>query len=273
MNRCAARPVVGFAAARWARQPAIARYAPFVLRAVLAGALLVVEASGAAAEQLIADLSKHRVAITTGFTGDDVLLFGATEGPGDVVVVVRGPVGEAVVREKAQIAGIWVNRRLVRFTNVPEFYALASSAPLDKLVPPGVAARNEIGIGNLRISPQSSLKPDQIAPFRAALFRNKAREGLYPTEVSQVDFRGPRLFRTTIHFPANVPTGSYEVRVYLIRDGRDVSVQSTPLYVNKIGVGADVSEFAHNYSVYYGLIAIAVAMLAGWIASAVFRRV
>ena len=249
------------------------RGTPILLGAALAGGLFVLDPGRAAAEQLIADLSKHRVAITTGFTGDDVLLFGATEGPGDVVVVVRGPVGEAVVREKEQIAGIWINRRQVRFTNVPEFYALASSAPLDRLVPAGVAARNEIGIANLRISPQSSLKPPQIAPFRTALFRNKAREGLYPTEVSQVDFRGPRLFRTTIHFPANVPTGSYEVRVYLIRDGRDISVQSTPLYVNKIGVGADVSDFAHNYSVYYGLIAIAIAMLAGWVASVVFRRV
>ena len=249
------------------------RGAPILVGAALAGGLFALDPGRASAEQLIADLSKHRVAITTGFTGDDVLLFGATEGPGDVVVVVRGPVGEAVVREKEQIAGIWINRRQVRFTNVPEFYALASSAPLDGLVPPGVAARNEIGIANLRISPQSSLKPAQIAPFRAALFRNKAREGLYPPEVAQVDFRGPHLFRTTIHFPANVPTGGYEVRVYLVRGGRDISVQSTPLYVNKIGVGADVSDFAHNYSVYYGLIAIAIAMLAGWVASVVFRRV
>src|SRR5690606_22302578 len=109
----------------------------------------------ASAQQLIADLSKHRVAITTGFTGDDVLLFGATEGPGDVVVVVRGPIGEVVVREKEQIAGIWVNRRQVLFTNVPEFYALASSAPLDTLVPTGVAARNEIGTAHLRTQAQS----------------------------------------------------------------------------------------------------------------------
>ena len=239
----------------------------------LAGLVLALDPAAARAQQLIADLSKHRVAITTGFTGDDVLLFGATEGPGDVVVVVRGPIGEAVVREKTQIAGIWVNRRQVRFTNVPEFYALASSAPLESLVPSGIAARNEIGVANLRIQPQSSMKPPEIAPFREALFRNKTREGLYPAEVAQVDFRGARLFRTTIHFPANVPTGSYEVRVYLIREGRDISVQSTPLYVNKIGVGADVSEFAHDYSVYYGLIAIAIAMLAGWIASVVFRRV
>ncbi|HEX7006796.1 MAG TPA: TIGR02186 family protein [Alphaproteobacteria bacterium] len=244
-----------------------------MLLAMVASTALALEPRDTAAQELIADLSKHRVAITTGFTGDDVLLFGATEGPGEVVVVVRGPIGDVVVREKQQIAGIWINRRQVRFTNVPQFYALASSAPLETLVSPGMAARNEIGTANLRIRAESSLPPEEIARFRQALFRNKAREGLYPTMVSKVDFRGPRLFRTTIHFPANVPTGGYEVRVYLIRDGQDVSVQSTPLYVSKIGVGADVSEFAYNNSVYYGLIAIAIAMLAGWVASVIFHRV
>ena len=44
----------------------------------------------AQAVPLVADLSNHPVAITTGFTGTDVLLFGATDGPGDVVIVVSG---------------------------------------------------------------------------------------------------------------------------------------------------------------------------------------
>ena len=35
------------------------------------------------AEPLVADLSNHLIAITTGFTGAQVLLFGATDGPGD----------------------------------------------------------------------------------------------------------------------------------------------------------------------------------------------
>ena len=43
-----------------------------------------------AAEPLIVDLSSDEVAITTGFAGAKLLLFGAKDPGGDVVVVIRG---------------------------------------------------------------------------------------------------------------------------------------------------------------------------------------
>ena len=55
--------------------------------AVLFGLLL---AGDGRATPLVADLSDYLVAITTGFSGTNVLLFGAIDEPGDVVVVVRG---------------------------------------------------------------------------------------------------------------------------------------------------------------------------------------
>ena len=81
-----------------------------------------------------------------------------------------------------------------------------------------------------------------------------------------------QLFRTTISFPASVPTGEYRVDVYLIDNGEVVNTQATPLAVTKAGVGAKVFEFAHRYSALYGIIAILLALFAGWLANALFRR-
>ncbi|MBV8494135.1 MAG: TIGR02186 family protein, partial [Alphaproteobacteria bacterium] len=77
-------------------------------------ALVIVSALGLAggsarADGVIADLSSHLVAITSGFTGASVVLFGATEGGGDVIAVVRGPEHEMTVWRKGKVAGIWVN--------------------------------------------------------------------------------------------------------------------------------------------------------------------
>src|SRR3546814_6756500 len=69
--------------------------------------LLGWRAPSAQAEELLVDISQHLVAITTGFTGADVLLFGVREGPGEIVVVVRGPHMSTTVRRKDRIAGIW----------------------------------------------------------------------------------------------------------------------------------------------------------------------
>ena len=56
--------------------------ASLVALAVLAWFGSVAGARFAIAASLVADLSSHLIAITTGFTGTEVLLFGAKEGPG-----------------------------------------------------------------------------------------------------------------------------------------------------------------------------------------------
>jgi hypothetical protein len=63
------------------------------------------------------------------------------------------------------------------------------------------------------------------------------------------------------------------VQVILVRDGQVVTVQTTPLLVSKIGFSADVFDFAHHDSAFYGLIAILIAAAAGWTAAAAFRRI
>ena len=90
----------------------------------------------ATAEDLVVDLSAPVVAITTGFTGADLLLFGVVGGAGDVVVVVRGPARDETVRRKKRIGGIWVNHAQITFEQVPSFYATAANRPLNEFVTP-----------------------------------------------------------------------------------------------------------------------------------------
>jgi uncharacterized protein (TIGR02186 family) len=225
-----------------------------------------------AAEPLVADLSNHLIAITTGFTGAQVLLFGATDGPGDVVVVVRGPTGRAVVRRKDRVFGIWINSAARDFDEVPNFYAVASSRPLELMLGQETAQHYGIGLANLDIHPASEASATSTDMLQA-LLRIKTGDSLYQPSAGKVIFLGDRLFRVDFHFPANVPTGSYLVEVLLIRDGAIASAQTTPLVVSKIGVGADIFEFAHRHSAAYGIIAIVIALLAGWAAHLAFRRV
>jgi uncharacterized protein (TIGR02186 family) len=237
--------------------------------AVLAAWLAV---GSARAQQLVADISNHLIAITTGFTGTDVVLFGAVDGPGEVAVVVEGPQGRVTVRRKQRVAGIWVNTERMGFERVPGYYAVATTKPLDRMAEPAVLSRHEIGVAYLSLDPVDFASAEEMEEWRQALVRNKQEEGLFPAGLGQVTFLGERLFRTTIHFPANVPTGAYTVSVYLIRDGDVVSAQTTPLAVSKIGFSADVFEFATRESALYGLAAIVLALAAGWSAGAVFRR-
>jgi uncharacterized protein (TIGR02186 family) len=235
---------------------------------------LALAAGLARAEPLVADLGDHLVAITTGFTGTSVVLFGATDGPGDVIVVVRGPERETVVRRKSRVLGIWANTRSMTFTGVPGYYAVLSSRPLDEIAPPGMRALHQIGLTNLRLAPKNAARrsPADIAAFRGALIGEQQRQGLYGIGVGKVNFLGDRLFRASIEFPANVPVGSYLVEVLLVRDKAVVSGQTTPLVVSQVGVDAEVNEFADRWALAYGVIAVVGAAMAGWLASLPFRN-
>ncbi|MBM3600527.1 MAG: hypothetical protein FJX35_20185 [Alphaproteobacteria bacterium] len=246
------------------------------MRTILtAGALAAVVAttSPASSQLLIADHAPHLIKVTTDFTGTEVLLFGAIENDGDVVVVISGPESSVTVRRKERFAGLWINRYQMTFPRAPAFYAVAASRPIEELAPANVLERHQIGVRHLRLQPAEVNAPvAEIGLFRAALVRNKQRAGLYSTEVGKVTFLGNRLFRTSIELPANIPVGSYTVNAYFVRGEQVVSAQATPLAISKIGVGADVYEFAHNQAAWYGLLAIAIAVAAGWLASVAFRK-
>lgn len=248
----------------------------FLLTAGLVLAAFAAVAPTVKGEQaLVADLSDHEIAITTGFTGAELLLFGAIEGEGQIVVVVTGPRQTMTVRRKERIAGIWINTESMTFQNVPSFYAVAATGSLEE-IDPDVRARQEMGLDHLSLRPYLKDRDTPVAKIRAyrdGLVRNQVRHGLFSASSGRISVLSERLFRTRVSFPANVVTGIYTVSVYYIRDGSPVHAQTTPLRVSKIGLGAYVFRFAHTNAAAYGVFAILIAVLAGWLAAVIFRKV
>lgn len=234
---------------------------------------ITIGGAASAVTPLIADLSDHLVAITTGFSGGDVLLFGAIEGQGDLVVVVRGASEEKWVWRKEKKVGFWIKSGRAAFSEMPSFYYLASTRPLEEIAPPELWQRYHIGLGylqrTLRQIKDKGRTPDD---YWDALLRLQESRALYTAKPGRVDMLGEHLFRTMIHFPANVPVGIYSVEVYLVRDGAITSAQITPLSISKVGIGADLYDFAHANAAAYGILCIALAVLIGWGSAIVLKR-
>lgn len=238
-------------------------------RLLAALVLLLCAAAPAQGQPLVADLSSHLIGITTSFTGTSVVLFGAIDGPGDVVAVVRGPARDVVVRRKSRVGPIWVNTRQATFKDVPGYYAVVASRPIEEAVPPPVRSLHQIGLSELSLPAER--ERSYTSEFREALVRTEVEGGLFLEKVGNIDFLGDRLFRATLAFPANVPTGTYSVEIFLLRNGEVVSAQTTPLVVSKIGMDARLYDFADRQAFAYGLVAVLIAVMAGWLASLPFR--
>ncbi|MEZ5647662.1 MAG: TIGR02186 family protein [Alphaproteobacteria bacterium] len=226
-----------------------------------------------AQDGLVADISDHLIAITTGFTGADVLLFGAVEEDSAIVVTIRGAEQDIVVRRKSRVGGIWINSTGTTFTHVPSFYTLAATAPLENLAPDSLRERHQIGLDKLILPQQGAHTTEEAHTFREALIRLQQQRDRYSQASTQITFIGQRLFRVNLHFPANLPTGQYLIEVFQIKDGEVKNVQTTPLIVSQVGTSAEIQRFAYRHSILYGLIAVAVAIVAGLLGALIFRKV
>jgi uncharacterized protein (TIGR02186 family) len=241
---------------------------------VLAAAIAGLSAP-AAAKGIVADVDDHLVEITTDFAGQDILVFGAIDGPGDVILVMRGPAGRVAVHQKDRFAGIWVNAESIEFDDVPSLYGVASSRPLYEILPNEVLDRYQLGVGRLRFETAEE-QPFGVGSFRIALVQQKRKQGLYADRVGRVTFIGETLFRANLHLPSNVPTGTFLIDVYLVREGRIVDAQNMPLVISKVGFGADLYKYANARTIAprfgYGVAAVLVSLLTGWLAHLAFRK-
>ncbi|RUZ80062.1 MAG: TIGR02186 family protein [Mesorhizobium sp.] len=227
-------------------------------------------------------LSTDNVSITAGFSGADLTIFGSLENPDplvarqgryDVIVVLEGPPKPVVVRRKDRVLGVWVNLDSETFENVPVSYSVATTRPLQDITEPNSYKQLSLGASNLYMQPaDAGDSPATIEEFTAALRERKSATGLYSENVGGVQFLSQNLFRATVRLAPNVPVGTHKARAFLFKSGLFIKESSAQLEIRKSGFEQSIFRVAHNYSFLYGVFAISLAMLTGWLGRLIFRR-
>lgn len=243
--------------------------------------LLAMPASAQNVPKLVPDVSQRQIDIQSGFTGAELLLFGAIiyprgvapEGQIDVAVVLRGPARPITLREKQKIAGIWINADSSDFRSVPAYYAIASSRPLDAIVNDKTAAIYELGLDKLQLSPSGEVDAREQRRFSNGLVDLNRRDGLFRQNSGSVDITDQVLYRARLYVPSSVPVGTYTAETLLIRDGRViVADDKVEVRVRKTGFEQLITVLAQDYSLFYGAMAVLVSLLLGWFAGTIFQR-
>ena len=231
----------------------------------------------AQAEEIVLGLSRDQVAITATFDGSEIMIFGAVkreapapveEGALGVIVTVEGPDREITVRRKERRFGIWMNTDAVDIDAAPSFYAVASSGPFNEVLRDVEDLRHEISIPRAIRSVGARIMDSEA--FTRALIRIRENQDLYQVLEGAVDLEEETLFRTAITLPANLTEGEYLARIFLTRSGTIIDEYDTVIPVKKVGLERWLYNLAHENAVAYGLMSLAIAIAAGWTASAAF---
>ena len=229
---------------------------------------------------LVPEVSQSRVEVRQGFTGADLLLYGAVIDPAgtrsqtqyDIVVVLKGPAEPIRLREKERIAGIWMNAGSSDFRSAPSFFAVASSRPIEEIVDERTAAIYELGTEFIQLSPTGQIEPEEQARFARGLVDVRQRAGLYQEDPNGVRISEGVLYQARIALPSNVTTGRYSAETFAIANGRVLTSAIADIEVVKVGLEGRVVYAAERWSLLYGLGAILLSLGMGWIAGRVFAR-
>lgn len=230
---------------------------------------------------LVPEVSQHEVQVRQGFTGTDLLLYGAILDPAgtragrdyDIAVVLEGPTEAIRLREKTKVAGMWVNTHSSEFRSAPSFYAVASSRPIKDLVDDRTAAIYELGLPWLQLSPIGAIDPVEQARSAAGLVDLRTRQGLYQQNEHGVDIREQVLYQARIRLPSRVQTGNYTAETFAIAHGRVIASAVSQVEVRKLGFERFVAVSADTWPFFYGLVAMVMSLGMGWLAGRLFALV
>jgi len=230
---------------------------------------------------LVPEVSQSEVKVRQGFTGTELLLYGAILDPAgrrggaqyDIVVVLKGPTEPIRMREKERILGIWMNAEDSDFRSAPSFFAVASSRPVAEIVDERTAAIYELGTEFIQLSPSGQIDPEKQARFSAGLVDQRQRLGLYKEDMQGVRISEQVLYQARIALPSNVRTGRYTAETFAISNGRVIASAIADVEVKKVGFERFIEYASREWSLVYGLTAVAFSIFMGWMAGRLFAMI
>lgn len=237
---------------------------------------------------LVPEVSQHEVQVRQGFVGTELLLFGAILDPSgaragqdyDIVVVLKGPTQPIQLREKERLGPIWMNAESTAFRSAPSFFAVSSSSPIEDIVDEKTAAIYELGLEFIQLSPSGTIDLEEQTRFAAGLVDLRQRQGLYKEEVNTdsnmdmgVQISEQVLYQSRISLPSNVTTGTYTAETFAIANGRVIASAISEVEVKKVGFERYIEEKSQHNGLLYGLIAVLLSVLMGWMAGRLFALI
>lgn len=236
--------------------------------------------------EAVLSLSSKVIGINSDFTGKEIVIFGAITGEGlakpelgnpyQVIMTIRGPKETSVIRKKSWKWGMWLNDEAEELLEVPSYIAVLSHQPIDNIISAGLRQSERLGLdfGLLPDTSSGLPTPDPVnleSAFVEAYIRLKKQDNLFMEDSLALKFISPTVFRADIDLPSNVPVGPYRADMHVFQKGHLIAHTTDYFTVTKAGIEKQITKLAKEQPFFYGLVAVLVAIFAGWLANVIIR--
>lgn len=214
------------------------------------------------------------IGVSTFYHGTEVHIYAEVPVIDGAVLKIEGQDKEVILNKKGKVVVIWLNLTYVKVKNAPQVYILAASDRLENICSP--QERRELGLGLEELGERITFESDK--PLNGLelneFIKLKEHVGTYNVgsliDVSPAD-QGKQILSATLPIPSAIPPGEYVIRLFCFRDGKLAHRGTIQLSIEKVGLTGFLAALANNHAAVYGVLAIAVAMIAGIIMGVVFN--
>jgi uncharacterized protein (TIGR02186 family) len=208
------------------------------------------------------------------YNGVQLSIKGKSDVNDDLIIKISNTPGDAHMRYKGKAAGLfWMKMGDIRFEHVPAAYLLATSRGIDQLLQKDEQIAEGIGFESIKAATNIESSAEGIDRERwiNEFIKLKQAEKLYQIHEGTVKKQNGE-YRLDLKWPYQAAPDTYKVEVLAVRDGRIVDRSETGLTVARSGIVAKLSRLAFGHAAVYGLVAIVIAILAGFAVGALFKK-
>ncbi|MDH3392453.1 MAG: TIGR02186 family protein [Desulfobulbaceae bacterium] len=248
------------------------------LVSLLAGILFVGMAlSAVPAQALTCKVAPNEIPINLMYNGATLTVTGVSAPGDDLIVKVSSKTTDVHLKYKGKASGLfWMKMGNMEFKNVPNVYMLYSTGSINNLLDAEGRAANMIGYDAIRAGSEME-RSDGVeveSKWFDEFLKFKKTEKLYSSQEGTIvrkQSAAGNEFSMQVAWPFQAPPATYTVDVYAVRDGKVVDQSSAPITVAQAGIVKQLSGMAFNNSAVYGVLAVIIAMVAGFAVGAVFK--
>ena len=245
------------------------------MRKIIVAIIFAFSMSSFCLGSVISDIDKSTIELSTRFNGTSLLVFGALSPEDDkasLLVEVVGPPTSVDIRKKIQIWGIWVNKKIARFQDIPSFYQISISNPEHPILKQIEYQRLKSIFYDFLDTTSISEDETSAEQYYGELTRLKKKLGNLRTFEEKINIIDSKLFSYKVNLPKKIHPGIYKIRMTLIdQKGIALSKSEQRVNVSKVGVQEFLSSNSKNNPVFYGMFSVIIALLLGFSAAQLFR--
>ncbi len=245
------------------------------MRALIFAIIFIFSTSPFSLSAVISDIDKSNIELSTRFDGTSILVFGAISPENNgtsLLIEIIGPSTSVNIRKKVQIWGIWVNKKIAHFRDIPSFYQISISNPEHPILKKIENKKlKSLFYDSLEIN-STPKDGNVVEQYFDELTRLKKKLGKLSAFKEQVNIVDKKLFSHKVNLPNKIHPGLYKIKMTLIdQQGTELSKSEQSVKVSKVGIQEFLSYNSKNNPVFYGLFSVIIALFLGFSAAQLFR--